>query len=166
MPRIDVKLPRSQSITFPDRCIVCDAPQPKDELRVRRAATSSWLLLFVPFVHLLSLLDSHTVHVPTCPSCARTLHFQAWWRWLALMIAIGVYAWFALDIAELWLPPLLDEIAVLAGALILIVPYWLWQELRPLAFDMTVSADDVTYMFRDATIARDFLSMNSIPRID
>jgi len=82
------------------------------------------------------------------------------------MIAIGVYAWFALDIAELWLPPLLDEIAVLAGALILIVPYWLWQELRPLAFDMTVSADDVTYMFRDATIARDFLSMNSIPRID
>ena len=160
MPSADIKLPRSQRVIFPQRCIVCGELEPARKTRVRRTSSTLWSALF-PFLHLVSLFDGHTVHVPACSGCGWKLHAQAWWRWLAMIAILIVFVWFGTEVVAQWVPKKFLKWAMLGGAFVVLAPWFIWQVVFPLPFDMTVAADEITYEFRDEQTARDFFVVNS-----
>ena len=162
MPSTDITLQRSlRVVTFPDRCIVCGAVQLGNQTRVRRTSSTWWSALF-PFMHLVSLFDGHTVQVPACSGCGWKLHAQAWWRWLAMIAILVVFVWLGTGIVAQWVPKRLLKWVMLAGAFLVLAHWMIWQYIFPLPFDMTVTADDVTYEFADEKTAQDFDLLNSI----
>jgi len=64
-----------------------------------------------------------------------------------MVLMLGVYVWLGADVVALWLPRPLAKWAMLAGAVIILLPYIVWQIAFPLPFDMTVSSDEVEYEF-------------------
>src|SRR5262245_37717318 len=156
----DIKLPRSAEPVFPDRCVVCRKPQPGGRTRVRRTAASWWGAV-IPILHLVSLFDGHVAHVPACSGCGLKLHAQAWWRFLAMIAIAIVFVWLGAEVVGPWVPRPLLKWVMIAATLLALLPWFVWQVLFPLAFDMTVETEEVTYEFANPQYAVDFSLINS-----
>jgi hypothetical protein len=110
-------------------------------------------------MHLITFFDGHAVHVPACPSCGWKIHAHAWWRWVITVLVIVVVVWLGSDLVA-WMPRPIRKWALLGAAILALLPWFAWQLCFPLQFEMTVSAHEVTYQFRDKRYAAQFAMLN------
>lgn len=154
----DVKMSRTTAARFPDRCVVCGQVQPAHRTRIRHVV-ARWWYFFVPIMHLLSQFDGHVVHVPACAGCGWRIGLQRWWRIAVLVCLAVLVVWFGTDLVAL-LPRPFRKWALMGLALAALLPWSIWEAMAPLPFAMTVTADEVTYEFRDRRYAGEFALLN------
>jgi hypothetical protein len=150
----DINLPRSHVATFPDRCVVCGGAGPGSHVRLITGSIGWWTWLFwwwgKPFI----------VKAPACTGCAWKLHGL---RMLSLVVTVAIIA------AALWLvwPNIKDGIprglqrwAMLALALLCLLPQIIFEVFYARPFDITAFSDSVDYEFTSIDYAIEFATYN------
>jgi hypothetical protein len=150
---IDVRLKKSVTPKFPDRCVVCGQPGPDASVTVSTHAIGWWTWLL--WIH----GTRFSINFLACTHCAGSLRRQLWLRWLVT---------FALIVAAvLLLFPLLSEFRgaarrwlAMGGVIVALSPWFLWQVFFPPPVDLTAYTDEVDYEFRDQDYAEEFAALN------
>jgi hypothetical protein len=160
-----VTLPAGRRPEFPRRCVVCDREEPGHAATLVANAHLPWWVPFGWFARVLIL------EVPACPPCAARLRRRYWGRRAACLVLVA-----GLGAAGYWMVAsdtpagsvrhFLGDLAVGGVASALLVPYALWEILRPLPFDTDPGRGSVEYHFRDARYAREFARLNGAPAPD
>ena len=149
----DVKLPRTRTPVFPDRCVACGVPDPGCFIRVGTNAIGWWTLVF--WTH----GPRFSVEVPACEPCRRQMIRQ---RWVRLFVC-GIFVVVGVGAAVYVLGSLRGPIKRWLGlgiALLCMVPWFAWELIFPRPIDLTAYSDTVDYEFRDADYAQEFAELN------
>jgi hypothetical protein len=149
----DVNLPRSHVPVWPDLCVVCCHAVPTERLRIATHSIGWWT---VAFWHPGRRV---TVEVPTCPACRRTFAWRRRGR-----IALGVVLALAAGVAGIWIVgsgPHGRKWLAMGVAVLLILPFSLWEVFFPPPIEITAYAKTTDYEFRDADYAEEFARLNN-----
>ena len=150
----DINLPRSHSAQFPDRCVVCGGHSPGSHVRLITGSIGWWTWLLwwwrKPFI----------TKAPACSGCAWRLHGL---RFLSFTVTV------AITVAALWLiwpsiensvPRGLRKWAMMAIALVCLLPQFILEVFFAKPFDVTAFEDSVDYEFTSKEYAIDFAMLN------
>ena len=150
----DINLPRKHPARFPDRCVVCNCDSPNSHVRLMTGSIGWWTWLLwwwgKPFI----------AKAPACYGCAWKLHLM---RFLSLAVTLAIVA------ASLWLiwpnvegavPLGLRKWAMMAIAIVCLLPQIFFEVFYAKPFDVTAYADSVDYEFTSKDYAVDFATLN------
>lgn len=153
-----VRLPRTVTPVFPDRCVACGRERPGDHFEISARATGLEAL-FTPILWLFR--RSVRTGAPACPPCRDAAGRQRRWRGVVMIAVVGVAVPLLYPVTRSWGMPRAAT-KLIAGALCLVplVPIALWMALHPPAFDITPGTDHIDYEFADPAFARDFAAAN------
>jgi hypothetical protein len=151
----DVRLPKSQTPKFPNKCVVCGQESPDGNVTVSTRAIGWWT-----WIHWLPG-SKYSVQVPACSWCGQRLRRQHWFRWLTVaalvFAAIFTIAPFFED-----LPRALRRWTVMGAVIVVLLPWFLWETFFPPPIDLTAYSDSVDYEFRDPAYAEEFAALNEM----
>ena len=150
----DVNLPRNHNARFPDKCVVCGRPSPGSTVRLITGSIGWWTWLLWHFG------DVFTVTAPACTSCGRRLHLMRFGSLLVIIAGAFIACWVAWPLISEHFPRPIRKWIVMGLALLLLLPYCLYQALNPHPFDITAHSDSVDYEFRDPAMACEFAELN------
>jgi hypothetical protein len=149
----DIRLPKTITPIFPDRCVACGMPSPGRLLRVGTNAIGWWTLAFWTFG------ARFTVEVPACDPCKKHMIFQRWFRLavfcLFVVIGVGVASYLLGSFQSV-----LNRWLAMGIGLVCASPYFLWELLSPRPIDLSAHTDTVDYEFRDEAYADEFAILN------
>ncbi len=150
----DVNLPRAHAARFPDRCVVCGCNNPKSHIRIITGTIGwwTWTLWWFgkPFL----------VKAPTCACCAWKLHGRGVLSMLVtigILIAVFYFLWPQLSGS---VSRGLRKWAMMALALVCLVPQFLVEAMFARPFDVTAFANSVDYEFTSKDYAIEFAMLN------
>ena len=148
-----VDIPKTQTPTFPDRCIECGELAPGTTLSYS-SSTSAWKPLKEP------LWKNWKVDVPVCEGCKPALRRGKWWGRLVFGIAIAVALGIMFLVITVW-PTVVDRwtgYLVIIGAIA--VPLLVGQAIYTPSIDFSGFADRLSFDFRSKDYAKDFAALN------
>lgn len=152
----DVKLPKSDTPSFPPACVQC-GESPTTHVKIREDAIGWWSL--VRFGWVFGILSGRGYDVPACESCASGLRTERWRRKAAetffIVVGLAVGFWVFQD----W-EGLKQKAAVVGLAVLFALPWLLFDQFYPAAITITVFDDSVTFHFADEDYAQDFADRN------
>ena len=147
-----VKLPRSVTPAFPDRCVSCGSEQPGNSYPA--APVLFWGRELLP-----GRSDAFAVNVPACNDCKAFMERQSRARFLA--DALTTIAGAAAAILVLVVHPGPIGWLFAAGAYCLVIqPLVIWEVFRPRPILLTLSGKTVEYRFRDEFYSIQFRAFN------
>jgi hypothetical protein len=151
---IEVSLPRSHPARFPDRCVVCDCPAPDSHVRIVTGSIGWWTWL------LWSFGKAFAVKAPACSRCAWRLHIVRFASLLATIAAAAAALWFIWPHFKDSIPRHLQKWAMMALAVVCILPQIIFEVFVAAPFDLTADADSVDYEFTSESYATEFAMLN------
>ena len=163
MPTHDVKLPAVLRPQFSDRCVECEKMQPGHQAPIKvlgPASIFTWTEGAILGWHDPGLKNV-TLEVPACPPCAAFLVRRHLWKKIWQYLSGFGAAAAMVGLIVLHVPTWL---AITAGLGILLAPV-IWELMSPPAFTITPLQDVVTYEFRSAVCAHEFMEKN-LPLLD
>jgi hypothetical protein len=149
----DIKLPKTVTPIFPDRCVACGVPDPDSRLRVGTNAIGWWTIAFWTFG------PRFSVDVPACEGCRQQMIRQRRLRLFVCGIFIVVGFGVALYVLGSFRGPVKRWLAM-GIVLACMIPWFVWETFSPRPIDLTAYADSVQYEFRDEDYADEFLELN------
>jgi hypothetical protein len=149
----DIKLPKTVTPIFPDRCVACGVPDPGSHLRVGTNAIGWSTLAFWTFGARFS------VNVPACEECHQRMIRQRWLRRFVCGIFMVVGFGVAVSALGSFRGPVKRWLAM-GIVLACMIPWFVWETFSPRPIDLTAYADSVQYEFRDEDYADEFLELN------
>src|SRR5258705_3198991 len=146
-----VTLPTETDVAFADQCVGCGQPKPGHtasiitrDARHHHAFWAGW----------------HSLRIPACRSCARTLHLWRWWSFLRTLAVGAAGVAFGLIVLQRRLSGFLTGIVVLAlVSLTLLILFFLDRRFPP-SFSIDVRGHVTDYEFHNAGYAERFAALN------
>src|SRR5262245_30355543 len=149
----DVKMPRDVPARFPDRCVVCRDARPGHSMSVSSGVLGWRLLLF-------HFYGRFHVEVPVCRTCERAYRRAKLIRFAVMLPIVVAGVALAVWLFGAYRGPFRKWLLALI-ALVVMLPYCIWEVLNPLPFDITAYGQSVDYEFRDPLYAAEFAEENA-----
>ena len=152
---IDVNLPRSHLVRFPERCVVCGHPTPDALVRVRTGTIGWWSWLLRRFG------NTFVVKAPACTRCAMRLHA---FRFLSLLTTVALVAgafWFIWPHFKGSIPRPMHKLGMMALGIFCCLPQIIFEIFFAAPFNLTAYADSVDYEFTSEAYAAEFAALNA-----
>lgn len=155
----EVELPKTQPALFPDRCAICGVTRPGGRVAVTTLAVNSTAPLLRSFGPLC------WIRMPACPDCRWRMRRGVWLRWLtfwgglavSIAIVVNLFGWHQHPGQRaLWK----------ATALVLWLPWVIWQFWFPLPLSLSIDRDTILYEFASSEYEEEFKRLNRIGKGD
>ena len=151
----DVILPKGVDPRFPDKCITCHG-KPNGTVRVAENTSNMLLVFFVPIFW---LFGWNKQAVPICSSCKPKFRMQRWGReivcWVIVIVGVWLIYPYVNDLSS-WK----GKLVILAGVIVIMIPYLIFEFLVARVFDMMNSGSNITYEFESEDYAMEFNDLN------
>lgn len=149
-------LPKGVVPAFPEKCVGCGEPKPDRHVTLWTMSTSWWVIVY-PFAYLFS--KATKVRFPACRKCSWKIRFR---RMISTAVMLALIA-AAIALVHPWVkgwPKLLQRLAIGGAALVVLVPWALWEVHYPAAVTLDLDDDRIRYEFREIEFAAEFRMMN------
>ncbi|MCG3123605.1 MAG: hypothetical protein GIKADHBN_02026 [Phycisphaerales bacterium] len=157
----DVTLNGEAEPRWPDVCVLCGIEHPDGRFEFRASRVGFDQLLTLSW----SVGARPKVQVPACGVCTRALRLDRRLRgvttWIVGLAVGGAVLWLVDTLG--WLPsqPRALRRWAAAGFMLLgLVPFLVWEMLRPPKVDVTAKGKNVSYEFADRSYAEMFRELN------
>ena len=150
----DVRLPKSVTPTYPDRCVVCQEPGPDACVSVWTHSIGWSTVLFWHFGR------PFRAKVPACSGCASKFRRQRWLRLAMNLVMIGIAVAIVIYALGEYKGPLRKWLWM-GATLLVLAPFMVWEALHAPAVDLTAFADEVDYEFADRSYELEFARLNN-----
>jgi hypothetical protein len=97
---------------------------------------------------------------PICRRCKDRIYLRQLGVLLATFGIVALIYWLFQPLFLLINSPTLRRLVTMGTLLVCIAPVWVWEVLRPAAFDVSTTDGAVDYEFRDAEVAIEFAFAN------
>ena len=152
----DVRISKAHTPKFPAACIRC-AAMPTTSVKIREDSVGWWSVIGVGRIY--GMLTGRGYDVPACESCARRIKNDRWKRKLVELVLVAIGVGIGFWVFRDW-EGIKQRLAVVTMGILVALPWLMFEQFYPLAINITVAEDTVTFHFADEDYANEFAEHN------